>query len=166
MHNRGEPGAAMASFREAVRLDPTDGAARIALATALRLNGDVSGAASEFRAALRLNENDELAHRNFAWMLATGPDSVRDGKEAVHHATRACELTQWKNPNALAILGAACAEAGDFDKAIEHQKKALTFQEYVKKYGADAQERLRLYERKQPYRASVPSAPAPRETKP
>src|SRR5262249_9101799 len=135
LHNCGEPGAAIASFRDAVRLDPTDGAARLALATALRVNGESVAAAAEVHEALRLNDNDDLAHRNLAWLLATGPDSVRNGKQAVHHATQACELTQWKNPNALAVLGTAFAEIGDFDKALEHQKKALTFSEYEKKYG-------------------------------
>src|SRR5262249_19208480 len=61
-----------------------------------------------------------------AWLWATGPDGVRDGKRAVEAATRACELTDWKENEFLDTLAAAYAEVGDFDKAVEYQKKAVS----------------------------------------
>src|SRR5262249_21879307 len=92
------------------------------------------------------------ARNSLAWLLAAGPDRVRDGKQAVEHAARACELTAWKDPGCIATLAAAHAEAGDFDRAVEFQRKALAFPAYEKEAGKAGRERLHLYERKMPYR--------------
>jgi tetratricopeptide (TPR) repeat protein len=64
---------------------------------------------------------DELA-----WLLATYPDSKsRDGGEAVRLAERACALTKRRIPVMLDTLGAAYAEAGDFQRAISAIKESL-----------------------------------------
>jgi Flp pilus assembly protein TadD len=70
----------------------------------------------------------------------------------VEHATRACELSYWKEPRHISILAAAYAEAGEFAKAIEYQKKALSFPEFEKQHGAQVRERLELYTHQKPYR--------------
>ena len=64
---------------------------------------------------------DELA-----WLLATYPDSnSRDGAEAVRLSERACTLTDRRAPALLATLAAACAEAGDFPRAVAAGEEAL-----------------------------------------
>jgi tetratricopeptide (TPR) repeat protein len=64
---------------------------------------------------------DELA-----WLLATYPDSKsRDGTEAVRLAERACDLTKRRIPALLDTLAAACAETGDFPRAISVAEEAL-----------------------------------------
>jgi hypothetical protein len=70
---------------------------------------------------------------------------------AIDHATRACELTDWKSWSKLDTLAAAYAEAGKFDKAVEFQQKA------VETAAQDAEEdrlreRLKLYQGGKPFR--------------
>src|SRR5262249_24628007 len=81
-----------------------------------------------------------------------------DGQRAVAHATRACELTGWKAPGRINTLAAACAEAGDFDKAVEYQKRALSFPAFAKAHGATARQVLQRYARPE---ADPRPAPAP-----
>ncbi|UCG58872.1 MAG: protein kinase, partial [Phycisphaerales bacterium] len=60
--------------------------------------------------------NDGGAHNNLAWLYAANPQAeFRDGAKAVEHATKACELTNWKNPNWIDTLAGAYAEKGDFE---------------------------------------------------
>jgi hypothetical protein len=89
-----------------------------------------------------------------AWLKATCPDAAfRDGKGAVKLAKRACELTGDREGMCLDTLAAAHAEAGDFVAAVAAQEKALEDAGYVRKEGADAQARLRLYQAKKSYRS-------------
>ena len=61
-----------------------------------------------------------------AWVLATAPDSsVRNGKQALADAKRACELSNWKRSDTLDSLAAAYAETGDFDSAVKYQQQAI-----------------------------------------
>ena len=70
---------------------------------------------------------------------------------AIDHATRACELTDWKSWSKLDTLAAAYAEAGKFDKAVEFQRKAVEMATNDKEKN-DMRERLTLYQVGKPYR--------------
>ena len=92
------------------------------------------------------------AYNSCAWIWATCPESkYRDGKKAVESATKACELTKWKDAFTVGTLAAAHAEAGDFVSAVKWQIKANELY-------ADAQDmrkgqdRLKLYQERKPYR--------------
>jgi Flp pilus assembly protein TadD len=143
---------AILAFREAIRLDPKDAHAHYNLGNALRNKGNLKEAVAAYREAVRLDPKCAEAHEALGCLRATGPASVRDGKQAVEHATRACELTGWKDPYPVTTLAAAHAETGDFDKAVEFQKKALAFPGITKEAGKVGRKRLDLYERKMPYR--------------
>jgi tetratricopeptide (TPR) repeat protein/serine/threonine protein kinase len=167
--NRKDYTGAVAAYREAVRLEPNRSSWHVNLGNGLARSGDYAGAEAALGEALRVNPKDADAHNGLAWQLATGPDGVRDGKRAVEHASRAYERSDWKEPEYLDTLAAAHAEAGDFAKAVESQKRALAFPTARLLNEAEWQARLAGYEREQPYRVPAPApppvAPPPREAK-
>ena len=151
---------AIADYTEAIRLDSQfTGVYRVRA----RVHGKLGKFGSQiayYRQAVRTDSTDAHAQNIRAWALATCPDaSLRDGEEAVRHATRACELTDWENVNNIDTLAAAYAEAGDFENAVRWQKKATDLVEAEQK--EDYQSRLALYESGQPYHESTTAAPAP-----
>jgi Zn-dependent protease len=111
-------------------------------------------AIDDYREALRLQPKLASAHNNLAWLLAVCPvDALRNGQEAVEHATWACNATGWSKPNCLGTLAAACAEISDFVEAVRWHKRALADPAYRKTYGeATVSGRLQLYEQGLPCR--------------
>jgi tetratricopeptide (TPR) repeat protein len=82
--------------------------------------GKHAAAIADYEKALKLQPTDSGILNNFAWVLATSPEEkLRDGRRAVVLATQACEATGHKVAHILSTLGAAYAETGDFQTAIQ-----------------------------------------------
>jgi tetratricopeptide (TPR) repeat protein len=110
-------------------------------------------AIADYQEAIRLAPDLLTAYNGIAWLLATcKKDSVRDGMKAVEYATKACELTKWKEAFYKDTLAAAYAENGQFDLAVKHQTEALQSPEFVRQYGEDARKRLASFQMKKPWR--------------
>jgi len=112
-----------------------------------------SEARADFKRALQLSKNkpEPEVLEAMALLLATCPDErLRDGKQAVEYAAKACSLTSERDWVCLDTLGAAQAEAGDFGSAVKSANRAL------KLAPADSQEligeRIEFYRAKVPYR--------------
>lgn len=89
-------------------------------------SGEYTNAVEILRQAILFDPHDDLSYNNLAWIKATCADaSVRNGQEAVAAATKACELTDWKAWSWIDTLAVACAEAGDFQRAIQLEEQAL-----------------------------------------
>jgi len=115
-------------------------------------NKEYDKAIANYMETIKLNPKDARPHERLAWVLATVPKvELRNGQKAVGYATRACELTEWKNPDYLATLSAAFAESGDFNEAIIWQKKALEFPNLEKEKADEYRQRLALFEQGKPY---------------
>jgi tetratricopeptide (TPR) repeat protein len=110
-------------------------------------------ALSDYAEAIRLNPTSASAINNRAWLRATTKvDRCRNGSEAIEGATKACELTDWKNAGYIDTLSCAYAEVGDFEQAIRWQKQALEDPSYRQEEGGNAQAKLALFSKKQPFR--------------
>jgi tetratricopeptide (TPR) repeat protein len=110
-------------------------------------------ALSDYAEAIRIDPKYASAINNRAWLRATSKvDRCRNGKQAVEAATKACELTGWKNAGYLDTLSVAYAEVGDFEQATRWQRKALEDPSYQKEEGDNAKGKLALYSKKQPFR--------------
>ncbi|MDD4267830.1 MAG: tetratricopeptide repeat protein [Pirellulaceae bacterium] len=109
--------------------------------------------------ALEKDADDPMAHNELAYYLATSPEAeIRDGKKALQHAQRACELTSWKEAEYLDTLAACHAENGDFAEAIRWSQTAieLATDAEVAEYYTSA---LKLYQENKPYRDQIEAAP-------
>jgi tetratricopeptide (TPR) repeat protein len=114
---------------------------------------DYPKAVAEYRKVTQLAPTDAAAWNALAWIQATCSEaSVRDGKEAVRCAQRACALR--KTATFTETLAAAYAESGDFDEAVKVQAEALRQRgvfrsaEQVRRLQA----RLELYKGRKAYR--------------
>ena len=97
----------------------------------------------------------ENANGNLAWLLATCPDpKFRNGEKALENATKACELTAFKQSSKLESLAAAYAEIGNFNDAINTQVRAIELALNAKKK-PEMEERLALYRSNKPYRSRL-----------
>jgi tetratricopeptide (TPR) repeat protein len=115
--------------------------------------GEFDRAIADYNEAIRINPEGAWPYGARAWLWATcRSDKIRDGKNAVESATRACELCDWKDANAISALAAAHAEAGDFESAVKWQSKAIELATDEKNKD-DYRTRLKLYQEKKPYRA-------------
>lgn len=97
------------------------------------------------------DEADALALQASVWSVAPQAE-FRDGPRAVIAATRACELTEWKDYLHLRILGAAHAENGDFAAAATWETAAARLAPDDDKFQAESKSLLQLYKAGQPYR--------------
>ena len=88
-----------------------------------KLYGEAIG---KYREALRLDPDLAEAHNNLAWLYATCDDpKFRNPHAALEHAQRSVELTQWKDGNSIDTLAEAYYVNGNYQQAVDTQKKAL-----------------------------------------
>lgn len=113
--------------------------------------GHYNEAIEDMRTAIQLKPSIEDANDFLAENLAVRPGATQeDGKEAVKIAMKACEQTNWNNMHALATLASAYARAGEYDKAVKWQQKALTLNTDTK-VGKAYRVLLDLYKAGKPY---------------
>jgi Zn-dependent protease len=149
----GDLAGAAADLDEAIRLQPDVVQHYLQRGMIRAQCGQYTRAEDDYREAVHLDPNSASAVNNLAWLWATCPqENVRNGAKAVKYATRACELTNWREPNCLATLAAAYAESGDFASAATWHKKALEYPAYRRQYGDSTGERVELYETGKPFR--------------
>jgi len=122
---QGDIEGAKKEFTECIKLAPKDAAPYTYLAGLLSGQRNTAEAIAYYQQALRLQPDSVDALNNLAWILATDSHAeLRDGKQAVQLARRACEFTHDKVPLLIGTLAASYAEAGRFDEAVAAAQKA------------------------------------------
>ena len=152
---RGRPVEAIAQYRKALVIEPENAALHTNLGDALMAQGEAKEALVHFQEALRIEPNDPRPYNNLAWIRATHPDPrLRDGKEAVDLAERACGLWGGNHPNLLDTLAAAYAEEGRFVEAVATAEKALAASTGLNDLASEIEGRLEGYKAGRPFRES------------
>jgi serine/threonine-protein kinase len=149
------PDEAIADTTEAIRIDPGNATAHFLRGTLLLAKKDYRRALVDLHLTVSVLPQHTDALDRLAWIWATCPrPELRNGPQAVRAAEQACKLTDWKDPDRLATLAAACAEAGKFPDAIKLQQRVVE----LSPRGDDkalrgARQRLALYTDKKPLRS-------------
>jgi tetratricopeptide (TPR) repeat protein len=150
---KGDEAQAQQNFDEGIAIAPTVSTLYVYRGVVLNARGDAAGARADFYKVSALISNSRGAFNRYGWALAASPISAyRDGPTAILYATHACDLTSWKDANALDTLAAAYAEAGQFDEAVKWQTSALALLGNVDRDEFEA--RLAMYRRREPYRST------------
>jgi predicted Zn-dependent protease len=119
---------AVSSFDNFVRLDRANYNGWRVLAKAQAAASRPKEAVESFEKGIAAAGRPERAApllADLAWTLATNPDpAVRDGRRALELASRALEAGP-PNPQTVLSLGAACAEAGEFQRGVREVEAAI-----------------------------------------
>ncbi len=150
---RGKVDDAIEHFTEAVRLDPNRPDGHNNLGQALLDRGRPAEAAEQFAATVRLAPGHAKAHTTLAWILATRQRQL-DAARAIRHATHACRLTGYRQPETLDALAAAQAAARQFDRAVTTAQKAADLATSAGRndLAKTIRNRIRLYKARRSYR--------------
>jgi beta-lactamase regulating signal transducer with metallopeptidase domain/tetratricopeptide (TPR) repeat protein/protocatechuate 3,4-dioxygenase beta subunit len=163
----GKPLEAIKLLNAVLDKDPNNIDALSVRADAWNTAGEDRKAIAEYEQILKLKPSGVrkmIAWNNLAFILATSPDDgVRDGKRAVDMAETAQLLQETPTLDVLDTLAAACAEVGQFDRAVKAEKEAIklapeTQREELRKY-------LKLYEAHKPRRETRATNDQPADKK-
>jgi TonB family protein len=122
-------------------------------ARAYNIIGQPELALRDVREGARLSPNNAAANNSLAWFLATSPEqSVRNGTEAVSAATKACDISRWKESDHIDTLAVAYAEVGDFDQAIKFERQSLADASLSPKQREEREKHLSLFQQRKPFR--------------
>ena len=164
-HRQGKLGLAAAQCAEALRLDPGHLKANVSLAYALFELGQTQSAIEHYYRILQLAPDNAPVLNDLAWILvATEDTKFQNTTDAIKFAQRACELTQYQQPDLLDTLAVAYAATGNFTEAIKTAEKALDLADGAGKKDLvqKIKDRIKLYRAGQPYREPAPNPAGPK----
>ena len=151
---KGEYAKAVSDSTEAIRLAPKYVYAYARRAAAFAATKNFEKAVADCDEARKISVKGTQGYNHVAWFLATTPlENARDGKKAIEFATKASELTDWKDAAVLDTLATAYAETGNFDEAIKWQTKAIDMTSDNDRL--EYQTRLILFKSGKPFRQKV-----------
>jgi tetratricopeptide (TPR) repeat protein len=150
---------AIKDYSKAIELFGKYSAAYANRGFALRQLGRYEEAVADFNQAISYDPMSHEVANDFAWLLATCPDSkYRDPAKAIELAGMACHATNREEGTYLDTLAAAYAAAERYDEAVKAGEEAL---ERLKNdnQSVDVHARVELYREKKPYVEELTAKP-------
>jgi tetratricopeptide (TPR) repeat protein len=134
----------LALLRDALRQSPRDASLLTLRGHAHARLGADRDAVNDYHAALWSDPTSVEAYRCLAWVLASTPDAtLRDPAKALEAAWRARQLGGGADPLVLEASAAALAASGQFDEAVQLQRRVV--QASGESESSDSAVRLALY---------------------
>jgi len=155
LQDAGRLDEAINHHKQALQISPTNYRPLHNLAKAYYMQGKPDLAIASWYKLLEHNKNWFEPTNNLAWLLATSSEpNLQNPADAVRLAEKACELTAFKNPQAIDTLAVAYAAAGRFTEAADIAEKAieLALSQKDDTLATQVQNRLELYKNSEPYR--------------
>ena len=156
---------ALVQYRKVLELKPGYAMAHYNLGNVLAGRGQFEQALAQYQQALQIQPDYAVAHYQLAWLRATCPlASLRNGAEAIEHASQANQLCEGKRPEILDALAAAYAEAGWFPEALATIFKAVELAErqHNPAFASMLRKRITLYQARRPFHETLPAFALPR----
>lgn len=117
---------AVAQLTEAAQVEPKNPLPYCVLGDVYVEQKDAVKAAEAFALALERDSNAIHALVRLAWIMIAEPSSQSyDEQQAMRLATKACELTDYRDPHVLIILSDVYSARGDRENAISSAEAAL-----------------------------------------
>jgi Tfp pilus assembly protein PilF len=149
----------IAHLKRAIAIRPDYAAAYRNLGEAYAAQGRLGEAAAQYLRGAEVQPDAVEILNRAAWILATATDDdLRNGGKALELAERAVRLTNRQDVISLDSLGAALAEVGRFETAVETTGEALSLarQQNDRAVVPELEYRLTLYHAGKPFRQPPP----------
>jgi len=131
---------------KAIQLNPKQSFGYQWLSAACLRMGQHEEAIGALQTVVRIEPNNALAH----FGIGCANSGLKRYIEATKYLQKACQLTNYQNHTYVATLADIYAESGDFEKAVEYQKKAIELADDQAK--KEYEKRLTSYQAKKPWR--------------
>jgi tetratricopeptide (TPR) repeat protein len=158
---QGNTSQAVEQFQKALEINPYNSVAHYYLAQILTQKGRINEAVIHYKQILQIEPGNGIIMARLAWLLSVYKDSqCYDPKEAIRLGRRACELTNYNNPEILRILAAAYAAAGRYTDAVATNERALNLVRHSpeqEKLIEDIHNSLQMYKSGRPYIKTLPN---------
>lgn len=143
---------ALDHYQSAVRLKPDYFEGHRNLANTLRSMGRIDAAVTHYQKAMQIAPESVEPCFMLALIRAEHSNAkYRDPDEAIEYATRAAQLTNYREPTVLKVLAAAQALAGRLGEAIATTEQALAIASKAQhaQLASQIDKRLQLYRKQQ-----------------
>lgn len=152
---KGDKERALAEFNEAIRLDPQNVLARRVRGATWAGKEDYAQALADYTESIRVDPtNPDCLHHRALLLSACNDPQIRNGRQAIEDATKACEVSGWASPLYMIGLASAYAETGDFDSAVKWQLKVIELSGSSGPASQLNQRQLEQYRDHKPFRMS------------